>query len=95
MNKKLKATAEALRAKTYKLNKPKWMPKNPYDGDIDIFQNIRLATRQGWGKGSIATAKAILEYLIATTDETKGYSHVITHTELKLMLKQLEAPNEK
>jgi hypothetical protein len=39
---------------------------------------------------SMAGQKKLLEYLIATTDESRNYSHVKTHKELESMLKQLE-----
>ena len=46
------------------LNKPEWMQvPNPHDGDIDMFQNIRLATKQGFDEGVIAGQERLLNHL--------------------------------
>jgi hypothetical protein len=45
-------------------NKPEWMQvPNPHDGDIDIFQNIRLATKQGFDEGVVAGQEHLLKHL--------------------------------
>lgn len=46
------------------MNKPEWMPINPYPrknyGGIDV-----PCCKERWNEGSVETARAILEYLIA------------------------------
>jgi len=67
------------------------MPVNPYEGDIDIFKNIRLATKQGFNEGSIVTAEAILEYLIKTRFSGQSEASIMERAFLENMLKSLEA----
>ena len=41
--------------------------KNPYEGEIDIWNNIRLATKQGFDEG----VKAAVQYLSEPCDNPK------------------------
>jgi hypothetical protein len=69
--------------------KPEWMPENPYTGEIDIFQNIRLATKQGFEAGSIVTAEAIFKYLIKNRFSGQSEASIMERTFLENMLKSL------
>ena len=43
------------------------LPENPYDGEIDIYRNIRLATKQGYDKAQQDMLKA--HYVQEEVDE--------------------------
>jgi hypothetical protein len=81
-----------------------WMPVNPCEkcaaspnNDPQAFDGCEVfntCVQYGVRIGGITAQRKLLEYLIANTDETKGYSHVVTYVELKSMLKQLEEQSE-
>lgn len=56
-------------------------PENPYKGDIDIFNNIRLATRQGWQEGFDAAIKWLNEP--CTEHPLKGVSDLEKYNDYK------------
>lgn len=69
------------------MDRPTWMPENPYEGEIDIFQNIRLASRQGFDEGSIKTARSILKFLSKWVEDN---SKSEVGVKFASMLKELE-----
>jgi hypothetical protein len=81
--------------------KPEWMPVNPHPKEIHPIQcgSIRYyeGKRDGFDEGSIATAKAILEYLMADYQAFINSSPLPQQSvnrmmgQLESMLKQLEA----
>lgn len=82
-----------------------WMPENPCSAyhkcdEHPDFKSVKCAfcsrtppPERDKYQARITSQKKLLEHLIATTDESKNCSHVITHTELESMLMQLERKN--
>jgi len=89
MIRKLKATAKAIRAKTYKSNKPEWMPdENEIDSFVDgCEQYDRNYVLDRWGK---LAQRKLLEYLIKNYTNNP-FVFVVEILELEQMLKQLES----
>lgn len=71
------------------MDKPNWLPKNPYEGEIDIWQNIRLATKQGWDEGSLETTRVVLDYLLTKQIWNHSYGQTIPPAIIRLMLLEL------
>jgi hypothetical protein len=65
-----------------------WKPKNPYAGEIDLFNNIRLATKQGFDEGVKEGQKKLLEYMIREWTPLSFPSGLIE--QCKTMLRELK-----
>jgi hypothetical protein len=67
------------------------MKKHKYTLDEIAVKNPSLEGRgRCYVLGYYEGQRKLLVYLVENTDETMGFSHVITHKELKLMLKELK-----
>lgn len=81
------------------MSKPEWMPENPcsrtYRAGFPGMGMIDNPRHEAWGEGSKATAKAILEYQIASA-KFVGFNKImdseygITVENLQQMLSDLE-----
>jgi hypothetical protein len=67
------------------MNKPKWMPENIYSNRGGYDDS---AISFGYNKGSLDTAKAILEYQIKYWSGFEGQEFVVAH--FQFMLKEIE-----
>lgn len=88
------------------MNKLEWMPENPWDkkcksecslSDYDRYFN----SAEDWSDGSITTAKAILEYLIAWIKPVTTTNRIVNEDEarasrtVKFALEQMLSDLEK